>query len=185
MDFLYFLTTQMSMMAEGALGHLAAIARALILFSALLLPLHAFAQSAGAALEVDSGGNRAAEYFLGDRNAIFITVNVWGKVTKPGQYNVPSGTSLLTLLSAAGGPSSYARLDNVRVVRLVNQREEILEIDVRRYLNTGDISLIPEIKPGDTVVVSGSTYNWVSNAVDVIAKVGILLNAIVLMQRLK
>lgn len=166
------------------MGHLAAFARALILFCALLLPVHAMAQDAGASVDGSAEGSRAAQYFLGDRNGIFITVNVWGKVSKPGQYNVPSGTSLLTLLSAAGGPSSYARLDNVRVVRLVNQREEILEVDVRRYLNTGDISLIPEIKPGDTVVVSGSAYNWVSNAVDVIAKVGILLNAIVLMQRL-
>jgi hypothetical protein len=167
------------------MGRPAQFARVLLLVSALLLPLHAFAQEAGA-VPLDAGveGSRAAQYFLGDRNAIYITVNVWGKVNRPGQYNVPSGTNLLTLLSASGGPSSYSRLDNVRIVRLVNQREEILEIDVRRYLNTGDISLIPEIKPGDTVVVSGSAYNWISNTVDVIAKVGILLNAVVLMQRL-
>lgn len=162
------------------------LARILLLISALLLPIHSFAQDLPAPAEVGSGaeGSRAAQYFLGDRNAIYITVNVWGKVNKPGQYNVPSGTNLLTLLSAAGGPGNYSRLDNVRVVRLVNQREEILEVDVRRYLNTGDISLIPEIKPGDTIVVSGSAYNWIANAVDVVAKVGILLNAVVLMQRL-
>jgi polysaccharide biosynthesis/export protein len=167
------------------LGILAQLARVLILISALLLPLHAYAQDS--ATDGPSGmaadGNRAAQYFLGDKNAIYITVNVWGKVNRPGQYNIPSGTNLLTLLSAAGGPSSYSRLDNVRVVRLVNQREEILEVDVRRYLNTGDISLIPEIKPGDTVVVTGSAYNWISNVVDVVAKVGILLNAMVLLQR--
>lgn len=173
-------------MAGGGLGILAPLARVLILISVLLLPLHAYAQASttdspdGSAVE----GSRAAQYFLGDKNAIYITVNVWGKVNRPGQYNIPSGTNLLTLISAAGGPSSYSRLDNVRIVRLVNQREEILEVDVRRYLNTGDISLIPEIKPGDTVVVTGSAYNWISNVVDVAAKVGILLNAIVLMQRL-
>jgi hypothetical protein len=168
------------------LTRLGKLARILILFSALLLPLHAIAQDLNALRADDAGaeGGRAAQYFLGDKNAIYITVNVWGKVNKPGQYNVPSGTNLLTLLSAAGGPGSYSRLDNVRIVRLVNQREEILEIDVRRYLNTGDISLIPELKPGDTVVVSGSAYNWIANAVDVVAKVGILLNAVVLMQRL-
>ena len=167
------------------MGRLAQLARVLILISALLLPFHAFAEESGASIPSDSGaeGNRAAQYFLGDKNAIYITVNVWGKVNRPGQYNIPSGTNLLTLISAAGGPSNFSRLDNVRIVRLVNQREEILEIDVRRYLNTGDISLIPEIEPGDTVVVTGSAYNWISNAVDVIAKVGILLNAIVLMQR--
>ncbi|MDP2360068.1 MAG: SLBB domain-containing protein [bacterium] len=168
------------------MGKLMRLARALILLSALLLPVHGVAQDVGTSPVPDpvAESGRAAQYFLGDRNAIYITINVWGKVNKPGQYNIPSGTNLLTLLSAAGGPSSYSRLDNVRIVRLANQREEILEIDVRRYLKTGDFSLIPELKPGDTVVVSGSSYNWISNAVDVIAKVGILLNAVVLMQRL-
>lgn len=164
--------------------HRGPVIRFLLLMCALLLPVHAFAQVLPGEGDPAGEGSRAAQYFLGDRNAIYITVNVWGKVHKPGQYNVPSGTSLLTLLSAAGGPTSFSRLDNVRVVRLVNQREEILEVDVRRYLKTGDISLIPEIKPGDTVVVSGSAYNWVASAVDVVAKVGILLNAVVLMQRL-
>jgi polysaccharide export outer membrane protein len=166
------------------LTHRGTVIRLLFMICALLLPVHSFAQALPAEGDPGSEGGRAAQYFLGDRNAIYITVNVWGKVHKPGQYNVPSGTSLLTLLSAAGGPTSYSRLDNVRVVRLINQREEILEVDVRRYLKTGDISLIPEIKPGDTVVVSGSAYNWVASAVDVVAKVGILLNAVVLMQRL-
>lgn len=157
--------------------------RWLLLFSAILLPLHVVAQEMNV---VDSyTGNRAAEYFLGDENAIYIAVNVWGKVRRPGQYNVPSGTNLLTLISAAGGPASYSRLDNVRIVRMVNQREEIIIIDVREYLEAGDFSLIPEIKPGDTVVVSGSAYNWFSNVVDVVAKLGILLNAFVLMDRLK
>jgi len=162
---------------------LTAVARWLILFSALLLPLHAVAQDGFGGLE--SGQSRAAQYFLGDENAIFITVNVWGKVGRPGQYNVPSGTDLLTLLSAAGGPTDRSRLDSVRIVRMVNQREEILDIDVKRYLKTGDLSLIPEMRPGDTVIVAGSALNVVAFVVDMAAKLGILLNAVVLMQRLK
>lgn len=161
------------------------VARWLVLFSALLLPLHAVAQDTQAGEFSPSSQNRAAQYFLGDENAIFITVNVWGKVGRPGQYNVPSGTDLLTLLSAAGGPTDRSRLDSVRIVRMVNQREEILDIDVKRYLKTGDLSLIPEMKPGDTVIVAGSALNVVAFVVDMAAKVGILLNAIVLMQRLK
>ncbi len=158
------------------------VARWIILFTACLLPLQLLAQPLGDAVSAEAPG-RAAEYFLGDKNAIFITVNVWGKVRKPGQYNIPSGTDLLTLISAAGGPSERSRLDNVRVVRLVNQREEILEVDVRRYLKTGDRSLIPEIEPGDTILVSGSAYNVLANAVDLVSKLGIMLNAVYLMKR--
>jgi polysaccharide biosynthesis/export protein len=159
------------------------IAHWILLMTACLMPLQVAAQPIADAITSDSSG-RAAEYFLGDENGIYITVNVWGKVRKPGQYNIPSGTDLLTLISAAGGPTERSRLDNVRIVRLVNQREEILEIDVRRYLKTGDRSLIPEIRPGDTILVSGSAYNVLANVVDLVAKLGIMLNAVVLMQRL-
>lgn len=170
------------MIAGVCLNRIGRFGRWMLLICALLLPIHAYAQES--AMAEAFSRNRAAEYFLGDENAIYIAVNVWGKVTRPGQYNVPSGTNLLTLLSAAGGPASHSRLDNVRIVRMVNQREEILEIDIKQYLETGDISLIPEIKPGDTVVVSGSAYSWFAAAVDVAAKLGILLNAFVLMNRL-
>jgi hypothetical protein len=179
-----YLTINSRYEVGGALKAIHRIARWVILLCAFLMPLELLAQPLADASAGAGFSGRAAQYFLGDENAIYITVNVWGKVRKPGQYNIPSGTDLLTLLSAAGGPSDRSRLDNVRVVRLVNQREEILEVDVRRYLKTGDRSLIPEVKPGDTILVSGSAYNVVANVVDIMAKVGILLNAIVLMQRL-
>jgi hypothetical protein len=156
----------------------------LILISAFLIPINIVAAETAGQYGYGSDP-RAAQYFLGDRDGIFITINVWGKVHKPGQYNVPSGTDLLTLISAAGGPNDRSRLDNIRIVRLANQRQEIIEVDVREYLKTGNSSLIPEMKPGDTVIVSGSAYNVIAYVVDVMAKVGILLNAIVLMQRLK
>jgi polysaccharide biosynthesis/export protein len=169
---------------EDGLKVLQRAARWLILLSALLLPLHAVAQDSFGDAQDLAARSRAAQYFLGDADAIFITVNVWGKVGRPGQYNIPSGTDLLTLLSAAGGPTERSRLDSVRIVRMVNQREEIIEVDVKRYIKTGDLSLIPEMKPGDTVIVAGSVLNVVAFVVDLAAKVGILLNAIVLMQRL-
>ena len=159
-------------------------AHTLILISALLIPINVFAVELGSDF-IPGSDPRAAQYFLGDRDGIFITINVWGKVSKPGQYNVPSGTDLLTLLSAAGGPNDRSRLDNVRIVRMANQRQEIIEVDIREYLKTGNIGLIPDMMPGDTVVVSGSAYNVIAYVVDIMAKVGILLNAIVLMQRLK
>ena len=157
------------------------LARVLILFAALMMPVHLMAQEAGAFVPEQ---NRAAQYYLGEQNAIHITVNVWGQVLKPGQYHVPSGTDLLTLLSAAGGPSEKSRVDNVRVVRRYNQREEILEVDVRRYLKTGDISLIPELNPGDTILVSGSVFNMVSRVIGVVGQLAVILNAIYLYQRI-
>ena len=47
---------------------------------------------------------RGAQYFLGTDDQLLIKVNVWGFVAKPGQYLVPSGTDLISLISFAGGP---------------------------------------------------------------------------------
>ncbi|MCA9782544.1 MAG: SLBB domain-containing protein [Calditrichaeota bacterium] len=157
------------------------IARFLILFAALMMPVHLMAQDVMSAMP---DTDRAAQYYLGERNAIHITVNVWGQVRLPGQYHIPSGTDLLTLVSAAGGPTENSRLDNVRVVRRFNQREEILEVDVRRYLKTGDVSLIPELNPGDTILVSGSVFNLLTKVVNVVGQAAIFLNAIYLYQRI-
>ena len=164
--------------------HLEHFGRILVLVAALLLPLHVLAETQELQVSGSNDGN-VAQYFLGDRDGIFITVNVWGKVRRPGQYNIPSGTDLMTLLSVAGGPAENAKLNNVRIIRQVNQHEEILDIDIRRYLETGDISLIPEVRPGDTVLVKGSGWAVVQKVVSAVGQVGIVLNAVVLWQRLE
>lgn len=160
--------------------HLNGFARFLMLFAALMLPLQLAAQD----LQVSPAQDRAAQFYLGERNAIHITVNVWGQVRLPGQYHIPSGTDLLTLVSAAGGPTENSRLDNVRIVRRYNQREEIIEVDVRRYIKTGDVSLIPELNPGDTILVSGSVFNLLTKVVNLVGQAAVFLNAIYLYQRI-
>lgn len=42
------------------------------------------------------------------------TAGWWGFVQKPGRYEVPSSTDLIQLISFAGGPVQYAKLDNAR-----------------------------------------------------------------------
>ena len=161
--------------------YLDGFARILMLLAALLVPLQLMAQDQNYSVP---GQDRAAQFYLGERNAIHITVNVWGQVRLPGQYHIPSGTDLLTLVSAAGGPTENSRLDNVRIVRRFNQREEILEIDVRRFLKTGDVSLIPELNPGDTILVSGSVFNLLTKVVNLVGQAAVFLNAIYLYQRI-
>ena len=46
-------------------------------------------------------------------------VNIWGFVQKPGRYEVPSSTGLIQLISFAGGPVQYAKLDEVKLTRLM------------------------------------------------------------------
>ncbi|MBD3376110.1 hypothetical protein GF406_13830 [candidate division KSB1 bacterium] len=111
----------------------------------------------------------AAQYFLGSEDQILMAVNVWGFVNRPGQYMVPYDTDLISLLSYAGGPREEAKVTSIRVVRGVGQKEEderVFEIDVKKFLETGTAELIPTLKPGDTVVVSGTTFHFVSRFFD-------------------
>ncbi|MBL7033173.1 MAG: SLBB domain-containing protein [Candidatus Delongbacteria bacterium] len=133
--------------------------------------------------EVLMPSNRAAEYFLGSQDELLIKVNVWGRVLKPGQYNIPSGTNLIELLSAAGGPAERARLSEVRLVRNYHDEERIININIKRYLKTGNPNLIPELMPGDTVIVSGSVSQLLASSVQVFYQLSIILNVYYLLSR--
>ena len=95
-----------------------------------------------------------------------MAVNVWGFVMKPGQYMVPYNTDLISLLSYAGGPREEARIKNIRVVRAAansdSSEAQVIEVDVKKFISTGVSNLVPVLKPGDTVVVSGTTFHFFS-----------------------
>jgi hypothetical protein len=83
-------------------------------------------------------------------------VKVWGEVVNPGIYDVPIGYDLLSILSLAGGPINSAKLTNVKVIRghrLTHDEPIVVYVDLDKYIETGDESLIPEIRMGDTIMV--------------------------------
>ncbi len=130
-----------------------------------------FAQRTGANFSVD----RAAQYFLGTSDELLIPVNVWGFVQKPGQYMVPDNTDLIALLSYAGGPTENAKLSHVKIVRNdIKGGHVVYRIDVKRYIETADARLIPTLRPGDTVIVGGTTFHWVSKAFEFVSRIAIL-----------
>ncbi|MBU0520222.1 SLBB domain-containing protein [bacterium] len=117
-----------------------------------------------------------AQYFIGDENQLMMMVNVWGRVEKPGQYFVPSDTDLITLISVAGGPADKSRLDNVRLVRAGGAGSEVVKVNIKKFLKTGERSLIPELKPEDTIIVSGSMWFVISTVVTVVSQLAIVAN---------
>ena len=122
------------------------------------------------------GMSRAAQYYIGDMNELMMKVNIWGRVQKPGQYFVPSTTDLITLISVAGGPAEKSRLDNVKVVRSGAGGSEVIVVNIKKYLETGDQRLIPQLQPDDTIIVSGSLWYLTSQIVGVVAQLAIVAN---------
>ncbi|MFH1862099.1 MAG: SLBB domain-containing protein [bacterium] len=119
---------------------------------------------------------RGAQYYIGDENELLMKVNVWGQVEKPGQYFVASDTDLITLISLAGGPADKSRLSNVRLVRTGSSESEVMEINIKKFLKTGDQDLIPNLKPEDTIIVSGSMWHLFSTVVLVVSQIAIVAN---------
>jgi protein involved in polysaccharide export with SLBB domain len=83
-------------------------------------------------------------------------VHVWGEVQRPGLYSVPTGTTLLDLLSLAGGPTSDARLNSVRLVRGPDTGSEappVVTIDLDAFKKEADGGVRHPLGPGDTLIL--------------------------------
>ncbi len=114
-----------------------------------------------------------------------IKAYIWGQVKKPGLYIVPDNTDLLTLISSAGGPTENAKLSKIRIIRTTEEGDKVIWVNMKKYIETGDPELIPVLKPGDTVVVSGSTYYAFTKAVDWLAQIAIILSVYVAISNIK
>jgi polysaccharide export outer membrane protein len=118
-----------------------------------------------------SNRSSAAQYYLGEDDELLVPVNIWGFVRLPGQYFVPNNTNLIALLSFAGGPSEDAKISNIRIIRNdLKQGSSVWRVDVKKYLESGDERLIPMLRPGDTIIVSGTTFHWISRFFEFVAR---------------
>ena len=79
-----------------------------------------------------------------------INVFLVGEVNAPGTYQVSSLSSVLTVLSAAGGPSKSGSLRDIRVLRNGQQRASI---DFYDFFQSGDSSSNVRLQSGDTIMV--------------------------------
>lgn len=108
-----------------------------------------------------------------------IRTYIWGQVRNPGLYIVPDDTDLLTLISSAGGPTENAKLSKIRIIRSTIEGEKVITINMKEYLETGQAEIIPILQPGDTVIVSGSTYYAFTKAVNWLSQIAVILSVYV------
>ena len=91
---------------------------------------------------------------------------VWGQVRSPGAYMLGANPDLLELLSAAGGPSEYADVRHVVLIRAVTQKR--MRIDLKKTLGAGQV--VP-LSPGDVVMVPNSPWNRIREGLSITASV--------------
>jgi len=87
---------------------------------------------------------------------------VWGQVRTPGAYSLGGNPDIVELLSAAGGPTQYADVRHVVLVRASTQKR--IRVDLKRMLGSGQV--VP-LSPGDVVMVPDSPWYTMRYAFDV------------------
>lgn len=80
-------------------------------------------------------------------------VYVQGKVLKPGPVHMSGRTSVLQVISMAGGLDKFADKDDIKVVRLNGTKQEILRVNYSKLMSGKDMSTNFQLKAGDTLVV--------------------------------
>lgn len=81
-----------------------------------------------------------------------LSVMVLGYVKQPGPVSLAPGATVQMALNAAGGLSPGAQLDRLQIRR----HGEVRSFDYKRYLDSGDPSLLPVLQPMDQVFVPAS-----------------------------
>jgi polysaccharide export outer membrane protein len=80
-------------------------------------------------------------------------VYVQGKVLKPGSVHLSGQTSVLQVLSVAGGLDKFADKDEIKVVRLTGTKQQILPVNYSDLMSGRDMSTNILLQAGDTLVV--------------------------------
>ena len=126
--------------------------------------------------EKHSERDQPSKYYLGTEEKLLLPVNILGLVQKPGQYMVPYRTDLISLIAFASGFRDGAKITNVKIVRSAgtngndHAEPKIFNVDVKKYFETGDQSIIPQLMPDDTVIVSGTTTQAINKFFDIFSR---------------
>ena len=97
---------------------------------------------------------------LSDPTGINMEVNLWGFIRYPGRYRVPVNTTFLDLLTFSGGPIEDSNLEDIRILRDMNdpnKKPTVIKINYEDLLWEDQVSTKtkpnPVLQPGDVVVV--------------------------------
>lgn len=125
-----------------------------------------------------------------------IYVNLWGYAKFPGKYLIPEGSTIIDLISYAGGPVTDATLEDIRLFRPRNDslgtfKDELRKIDYNDFVWEDKVSAKKnrvnlELRPGDVLVLTGEprtfgrdNLNTILAITSVLISLGILAVTIV------
>lgn len=88
-------------------------------------------------------------------------VKVIGAVQKPGIFELTDTLNLFEIIYMAGGPAEKADFSRIR--RLSSSSGDRVDeeiIDLQSYIDQGKMDKIPEVNPGDVIIVYSKWFDW-------------------------
>lgn len=76
-------------------------------------------------------------------------IKVFGEVNAPGSFSFKANSDLVDVIMRAGGVTRYASVEQIRVI---SENTPKL-FNLKTYLDSGDVSLLPTLSPGTTIFV--------------------------------
>ncbi|APF19841.1 polysaccharide biosynthesis/export family protein [Caldithrix abyssi] len=158
---------------------------ALGLFVMAVGPL--FAQTDQMNMAARNMTGKSVNYYYAKPGDITITVSLWGFVQKPGLYEVASSTNLIELLSLAGGPGTYADLDDVQIIRSYKDKngktyKKELTINLKKMLSLSEEQI--RLQPGDVIYVNHTNWYTIKEAFSLTSSVALLFSAMYYLTRI-
>lgn len=85
-----------------------------------------------------------------------LQISIIGEINKPDTYNVFDKTSVLDIIRLAGGPTSFADLKKVAIIRKAVKQgdtESFISLNLQKVLTKGQFESLPNLETGDVIFV--------------------------------
>ena len=139
----------------------------------------------GKSLKSQLQNYRGAYFDYSDPDAINIKVLVWGNVEFPGEYFIPASNSINDLIALAGGPTTNAELDDLRIFRIgPDSVQHMIKFDYNDLLWNDKLTKqikIPTLQAGDILLVPGKPRFFFRDYFSVILSVVSALTSIAIL----
>lgn len=93
-------------------------------------------------------GEGARNVEIRDGDTIYVPradiVYVFGEVSAPGEYPIRKKMTVLQALALAGGVTDFAATNRVRVIRLIDDEQQEIRVQLKDIVEAGDTVVVPE-----------------------------------------
>jgi len=85
-----------------------------------------------------------------------VRLTILGQIARPGLISIPNTSTLQGAIAAAGGFIPGAQLAKIKIIRNEGVENTTQIVNLEKFYQEGDPSILPLLKDGDTIIVPGN-----------------------------